>query len=314
MTDETTVLSAASIARYMRATGWTHGRQGSHGAMWTRGDVEFSVPHEDHNPSWLREVVGRLASAEGRTPEETAAAIAEHKAAPLVMPADELAAVGTVAEACGPVASAGVPVPDDSGRTLPSAPEKAQPHAATVTDQDVTAALLADVQFHKASRSLVWTSPSSEAVRAMLEAVTPRLVAAERERAERAEAKLEHAKAALAGDNEGIRLWMLDCNALAAKYWDRVQSAEAKLAEVRQCCQEAAGIADLIVRSGGKPIKASPLIDAILAIIGTEEEPFTPDCGQPTDADRAIAARATGGGIRSREVQPRFSEEGADHA
>lgn len=160
--------SAAEIVRYMRSAGWTHGRQGSHGAIWTRGDVEFSVPHEDHNPAWLREVVGRLASAEGRTPEETAAAILAHRS----------------------VAASALPVPDDSGRDLPSAPEKAQPRAATVTDQDVTAALLADVQFHKASRSLVWTSPSSEAVRAMLEAVAPRLVAAERERAERAEAKL----------------------------------------------------------------------------------------------------------------------------
>jgi hypothetical protein len=70
--------SAADIVRYMRAAGWAHGRQGSHGAMWTKGDVEFSVPHEDDRPSWLREVVGRLASAEGRSVEETAAAIREH--------------------------------------------------------------------------------------------------------------------------------------------------------------------------------------------------------------------------------------------
>lgn len=54
---------------------------------------------------------------------------------------------------------------------------------------------------------------------------------------------------------------------------ERAEQAEARLAEVRQCCQEAAGIADLIVHSGGKPITASPLIDAILAIIGTGEEP-----------------------------------------
>lgn len=113
--------SAAEIVRYMRSAGWTHGRQGSHGAMWTKGDVEFSVPHEDHDPSWLREVVGRLASAEGRTPEETAAAIAEHKAAPLVMPADEFAAVGTVAEACGSTADADAlevtsPAPAPGGR------------------------------------------------------------------------------------------------------------------------------------------------------------------------------------------------------
>jgi len=34
-----------------------------------------------------------------------------------------------------------------------------------------------------------------------------------------------------------------------------------------------------------------------------------PDIGQPTAEDRALAARATGGGIRSREVQPQFGNE-----
>ena len=41
---------------------------------------------------------------------------------------------------------------------------------------------------------------------------------------------LEHAKAALAGDNEGVRLWMLDCGELVARHRDRAETAEAKLA------------------------------------------------------------------------------------
>ena len=40
---------------------------------------------------------------------------------------------------------------------------------------------------------------------------------------------LEHAKAALARDNEGIRLWMLDCGELVAKHRARADAAERKI-------------------------------------------------------------------------------------
>lgn len=43
---------------------------------------------------------------------------------------------------------------------------------------------------------------------------------------------LEHAKAALAGDSEGVRLWMLDCGELVAKHRARADTAEASLAAV----------------------------------------------------------------------------------
>jgi hypothetical protein len=53
------------------------------------------------------------------------------------------------------------------------------------------------------------------------------------------QARLEHAEAALAGDNEGCRLWMLDCGALVERWrqkcaqeTERAERAEAKLAEV----------------------------------------------------------------------------------
>lgn len=120
--------SAAEIVRYMRSAGWTHGRQGSHGAMWTKGDVEFSVPHEDDRPSWLREVVGRLASAEGRTPEETAAVIAAYRDARAATKPCGCGPVQPCREhlGCGAETDAGVSVPDDSGRDSPGAPEQAR--------------------------------------------------------------------------------------------------------------------------------------------------------------------------------------------
>jgi len=75
-------------------------------------------------------------------------------------------------------------------------------------------------------------------------------------RAEAAEAQLEHAKAALADDNEGVRLWMLDCGELVAKHRARAVAAEAKLAEVRARCE------------GRRLVMAGD----ILAIIGAGEE------------------------------------------
>lgn len=58
-----------------------------------------------------------------------------------------------------------------------------------------------------------------------------------RKRAEQLEVEIEHAKAALAGDNEGIRLWMLDCSNLVQKHRDRAVAAEV----------ERDGLADVLV-------------------------------------------------------------------
>lgn len=40
-------------------------------------------------------------------------------------------------------------------------------------------------------------------------------------RADNLRTQLDHAKAALAGDNEGVRLWMLDCDARAERFRER---------------------------------------------------------------------------------------------
>lgn len=82
-------------------------------------------------------------------------------------------------------------------------------------------------------------------------------------RARNAEARLEHAEAALTGGNEGIRLWMLDCGELVAKHRARAEAAEAKLAEVRS-----------VLLEGGQDHATARR--RALAIIGSEEE-GTPD-------------------------------------
>ena len=43
---------------------------------------------------------------------------------------------------------------------------------------------------------------------------------------------LKHAMAALAEDDEGVRLWMLDCGELVAKHRARADASEAQLARL----------------------------------------------------------------------------------
>lgn len=104
------VPSAVAIRSYMRNSGWRESTQGTVGSVWTKGDAKFCVPHEGDDPDLIQRALVRLASAEGRTAEETTAAIAEYRdarAGRLVMPADEFAAVETVAEAYGSTITAG---------------------------------------------------------------------------------------------------------------------------------------------------------------------------------------------------------------
>jgi len=74
---------------------------------------------------------------------------------------------------------------------------------------------------------------------------------------------LTHAMAALADDNEGVRLWMLDCGMLVAKHRARAEAAEARLATIASHCR---GHLKL-------PGSCCPhLAHEILAIISTERE------------------------------------------
>lgn len=59
---------------------------------------------------------------------------------------------------------------------------------------------------------------------------------------DRLNAELEHAKAALAGDNEGIRLWMLDCGQVTERHRQRANALteenerlRAEVATLRAC-------------------------------------------------------------------------------
>ncbi len=77
---------------------------------------------------------------------------------------------------------------------------------------------------------------------------------------------LEHAQSALT-DNEGVRLWMIDCGELVAKHRERAVAAEGKLAAIAALIREKCSYAvtqstsDAIVR-----------VADILAITGSEEE------------------------------------------
>jgi hypothetical protein len=106
-----------------------------------------------------------------------------------------------------------------------------------------------------------------------------------RERAGAAETALEHAKAALAGDNEGIRLWMLDCAELVDRARVRAGAAEAKLAEIWTYCRERPELA-----GAGFPQMAAD----ILAIIGSEgeTEPALPVAAVLSEDIRIRLARA----------------------
>jgi predicted RNA binding protein YcfA (HicA-like mRNA interferase family) len=108
-------LSAAALSSYMRATGWVQeGPQGSHGTLFARGAVAFTVPHEDDRPGWVTEALGRLASAEGRSVEETAAAVRAY--------AETSAPVKPCGcsplEPCGPHLDAGLAMPPDEFAAL----------------------------------------------------------------------------------------------------------------------------------------------------------------------------------------------------
>ena len=52
-------------------------------------------------------------------------------------------------------------------------------------------------------------------------------------------ARLEHAEAALMGDNEGCRLWFLDCAELTAKHRARADAAEARWDALKDYLTEA---------------------------------------------------------------------------
>ena len=69
---------------------------------------------------------------------------------------------------------------------------------------------------------------------------------------------LEHAQAAL-NDNEGVRLWMLDCGELVAKHRERAEAAEGKLDEIYEYCRTYRGDEGMTLAC-----------DDILAITGTE--------------------------------------------
>lgn len=105
MAADDTCPTAVAIRSYMRNSGWRESTQGTVGSVWTKGDAKFCVPHEGDDPDLIQRALVRLASAEGRTPEETAAAILAHRNAQGNSP---VSATGDTAR--------GVPASPDSSR------------------------------------------------------------------------------------------------------------------------------------------------------------------------------------------------------
>ena len=95
---------------------------------------------------------------------------------------------------------------------------------------------------------------------------------------------LEHAQAAAAGSHEGVRLWMLDCGELVAKYRARAEDAEGKLAELHAQAAEAQDLAEgATERAGAAEAKLRQIaayvtgnrrvrVQFILGIIGSETQ------------------------------------------
>jgi hypothetical protein len=65
-----------------------------------------------------------------------------------------------------------------------------------IPEECIDAALAADAEWMRTSRRVMFTSPARDQVRVMLEAAGPLIAAAERERAEAAEARLAEVRAA----------------------------------------------------------------------------------------------------------------------
>ena len=97
------------------------------------------------------------------------------------------------------------------------------------------------------------------------------------ERAQQALAALqaenEHLKSALAGDNEGVRLWMLDCARLVNRHRERGDTAEAKVAEYENAitwntsCTSCAAVLDSSIAETFRREQAEARCDRIREVI-----------------------------------------------
>ena len=191
--DTVLVPYAEALRAYLRATGWTEEPPGPGGSWWTRGDSRAAVVHED-DPHALRMALDQVALAEGRSAAEVGLAVvtAWHRSQAAERPRA---------------------VTGSAGRESP----------ASASPEPAVAIVAARMGASEEGDRTLRLCPTC-----LHDGVLERTL----ERAAAAETQLEHAKAALAGSNEGVRLWMLDCGELTAKHRERARAAEAKLAEL----------------------------------------------------------------------------------
>lgn len=236
---------------------WTGANLAEVQAFTGGGDFD-AVPHEDRSedPDMTAEVFDKLHSTwvhvyDGQwiirgvqgelypIAADVLAATYEPAGEPLVLPQDEFEALQGVAETLGMVAAK----PCRCGPDEPCGTHLGtSPSVAAAFDRKAARELV------RAAIGKGWNNDDHPAAERVTEAVWP---------------LLEHAQAALAGDNEGVRLWMLDCGELVAKHRGRAEAAEAKLAT-------------LAVHNRGHLELAGSccphLAQENLAIIGSEEE------------------------------------------
>lgn len=260
--------SAAALHAYMKAAGWEIREPGGPaGCIWVKDGRRIGVPYGD-DTLLVPGVIGRLAVAEGRAYEVTEAAVL---------------AYGAVMAVSAPAVTSPAPAPAKRSATAtepgrgndggaPSSPVAASREALGRLVHEIRLAHNGELDrpfgvepwerrsprqreldmrighavanYALTGNAITWGTSCTSCARVLDSAV------AERERAEQAEAQLEHAKAALAGDNEGVRLWMLDCSSIAGKHREHASAAEAKLAEIATLCRNPAAFVGQTMGAG----------------------------------------------------------------
>jgi hypothetical protein len=180
------------------------------------------------------------------------------------------------------------PAPDDTGQDLPAAPEQARERAgADVRESLGRLVHQAEIAWAK-EQPHPWPIDRGESWEEIHPAQRELFMrigeAVSDEIAGEIAVRLEHAEAALAGDNEGIRLWMLDCASLVQKHREhaveasarlgeqhaRAEMAEERLAEIATLCRNPAAFVGQTM-GAGRVVPGDRMAARILSIIGGEE-------------------------------------------
>jgi hypothetical protein len=237
--------SLDAVRAFLAATGWTEGEPGRYGALWTRGKVQLGVPREQE-PFTHRGLVDRIAAIEGCTLAAVARQItAAHEPAGVSIvrkragaPQQAMQYTGAnLAEVMGWITETGeTPFLSEEDRYLligtPSDYTGAAPGEWLIRSPGTRFGFghdLADADEFAAAYEPADAPGAHDDRDEEIARLRSAQAAAGAELAA-LRTELGHAKSALAGDNEGVRLWMLDCGEMVTQHRKRAERAEAKLA------------------------------------------------------------------------------------